>query len=50
MAWRFQCLVTVLLLVLMPKAAALAQVEGGHLPTHDARHFPAVAQATLDPI
>jgi hypothetical protein len=33
----------VLLLVLMPQGTALSQVEGDHLPTHDALRFQAVA-------
>ncbi|MGH8070118.1 MAG: c-type cytochrome [Candidatus Entotheonellia bacterium] len=46
MAWRIRCFVTVLRLVMMPQGAALLQVEGGYLLTHDARPFPAVVQAT----
>jgi hypothetical protein len=33
----------VILLVVMPQGAALSQVEGDHLPTHDTLRFPAVA-------
>jgi hypothetical protein len=43
MAWRIPCFVTVLLLVLMPQGTALSRVKGGHLPTHDALRFQAVA-------
>src|SRR6266511_670932 len=49
MAWRIRCLVTVLLLAMILQGAALSHVEGGYLSTHDALHFPAVAQATPDP-